>query len=113
MAHVHTVLDGRGIPHAITPAAGIPLSWMPTASGFISPENGWSFLRPPTFAPDTVVVRDEPVFRPAGIEHVLLNAADPEASARFYEKIFGPVAAQQQPNLVPRGPLTPGFAQDT
>ena len=58
----------------------------------LSPENGWSFLRPPTFAPDTVAVRDEPVFRPAGIEHVLLNVADPDASAGFYEKIFGPVA---------------------
>ena len=32
------------------------------------------------------------MFRPTGIEHVLLNVADPEASARFYEKIFGPVS---------------------
>jgi catechol 2,3-dioxygenase-like lactoylglutathione lyase family enzyme len=92
MAHVHAVLDGSGIPYrdypsgrdtAVVDADGIRIQ--------LSPENGWSFLRPPTFAPDTVVVRDEPVFRPAGIEHVLLNVADPEASVGFYEKIFGRV----------------------
>ena len=27
-----------------------------------------------------------------GIEHVLLNVVDPEASARFYEKVFGPIS---------------------
>jgi catechol 2,3-dioxygenase-like lactoylglutathione lyase family enzyme len=36
-------------------------------------------------------MREEAVFRPTGIEHVLLNVADPEASAMFYEQIFGPV----------------------
>jgi catechol 2,3-dioxygenase-like lactoylglutathione lyase family enzyme len=93
MAHVHAVLESGGIPYrdypsgrdtAVVDADGIRTQ--------LSPENGWSFLRPPTFTPDAIVVREEPVFHPAGIEHVLLNVADPETSARFYEKIFGPVA---------------------
>jgi catechol 2,3-dioxygenase-like lactoylglutathione lyase family enzyme len=93
MARVHAVLDARGVPYrdypsgrdtAVVDADGIRTQ--------LSPENGWSFLGPPTFAPEAVVVREEPVFRPAGIEHVLLNVADPEASVGFYEKIFGPVA---------------------
>jgi catechol 2,3-dioxygenase-like lactoylglutathione lyase family enzyme len=42
-----------------------------------------------------VPLREEPVFRPTGIEHVLLNVADPEASARFYEKVFGPVSLRR------------------
>jgi predicted enzyme related to lactoylglutathione lyase len=30
------------------------------------------------------------MFRPTGIEHVLLNVTDPKRSAAFYETIFGP-----------------------
>lgn len=48
----------------------------------LSPENGWSFLKPPTFVPDAVVLQAEPVFRATGIEHVLLNVADPEPPER-------------------------------
>lgn len=93
MARVHALLDSRGIAYrdypsgrdtAIVDGDGIRIQ--------LSPENGWSFLRPPTFSPDAVVLREEPVFRPTGIDHVLLNVADPEASARFYEKVFGPVS---------------------
>jgi catechol 2,3-dioxygenase-like lactoylglutathione lyase family enzyme len=94
MARVHAFLDSRGIAYrdypsgrdtAIVDGDGVRTQ--------LSPENGWSFLKPPTFAPDAVVLQQEAVFRPTGIEHVLLNVADPEASVRFYEKVFGPVAA--------------------
>jgi catechol 2,3-dioxygenase-like lactoylglutathione lyase family enzyme len=93
MARVHAMLDSRGIAYrdypsgrdtAIVDGDGIRTQ--------LSPENGWSFLKPPTFAPDAVVLHEDAVFRPTGIEHVLLNVADPEASARFYEKVFGPVS---------------------
>jgi len=92
MTRVHALLDSRGIAYrdypsgrdtAIVDADGIHTQ--------LSPQNGWSFLKPPTFAVDTVEIREEPVFRPTGIDHVLLNVADPDASARFYEKVFGPV----------------------
>jgi catechol 2,3-dioxygenase-like lactoylglutathione lyase family enzyme len=93
MAQVHAVLDSRGIPYRDYPSgrdtAVVDADGVRTQ---LSPENGWSFLRPPTFAPEAVVIREGPVFRPEGIEQVLLNVADPDASARFYEKIFGPVA---------------------
>ena len=93
MRRVHDLLDSRGIAYrdypsgrdtAIVDGDGIRTQ--------LSPSNGWSLLKPPTFAPDAVPLREEPVFRPTGIEHVLLNVADPEASARFYEKVFGPVS---------------------
>jgi catechol 2,3-dioxygenase-like lactoylglutathione lyase family enzyme len=95
MARVHAFLDGRGIAYrdypsgrdtAILDGDGIRTQ--------LSPENGWSLLRPPTFAPDTITLPEDPVFRPTGIEHVLLNVADPEASAGFYEKVFGAVSAR-------------------
>ena len=36
-------------------------------------------------------VTGEPIFQPTGIEHLLLQVTDPEKSAKFYEKLFGPV----------------------
>jgi catechol 2,3-dioxygenase-like lactoylglutathione lyase family enzyme len=100
MASVHALLDSRGIAYrdypsgrdtAIVDGDGIRTQ--------LSPENGWSFLEPPTFTPDDVVPdnvleKNAAVFRPTGIEHVLLNVADPETSARFYEKVLGPVSVR-------------------
>ena len=93
MARVHAFLDSHGIAYrdypsgrdtAIVDGDGVRTQ--------LSPENGWSLLKPPAFAPDDVVLERDAVFRPTGIEHVLLNVADPEASVRFYEKVFGPVS---------------------
>ncbi len=100
MRGVHAVLDGRGIAYrdypsgrdtAIVDADGIRTQ--------LSPQNGWSFLKPPTFAADTVALKEEAVFRPTGIDHVLLNVADPETSARFYEKVFG-AASERRNNRI-------------
>jgi catechol 2,3-dioxygenase-like lactoylglutathione lyase family enzyme len=100
MARVHALLEARGIAYrdypsgrdtAIVDGDGIRTQ--------LSPQNGWSFLTPPTFAPDAVVLKADAVFRPTGIEHVLLNVADPEASARFYEKVFGPVSLRRNNRL--------------
>src|SRR4051812_17024195 len=91
MARVHAALDLRGIAYRDYPSGRDTA--IVDGDGFrtqLSPENGWSFLKPPTFATDTVVLPEQSVFRPTGIEHVLLNVADPETSARFYEKVFGP-----------------------
>jgi catechol 2,3-dioxygenase-like lactoylglutathione lyase family enzyme len=96
MARVHALLDARGIAYrdypsgrdtAIVDADGIRTQ--------LSPENGWSFLKPPTFVPDAVVLQAEPVFRATGIEHVLLNVADPEVAVRFYENVFGAVSLRE------------------
>jgi catechol 2,3-dioxygenase-like lactoylglutathione lyase family enzyme len=96
MRRVHDLLDSRGIDYrdypsgrdtAIVDGDGIRTQ--------LSPPNGWSLLKTPTFVPDTVSLAEQPVFRPTGIEHVLLNVADPEASARFYEKVFGPVSLRR------------------
>ncbi len=93
MAKVHGLLDARGIAYRDYPSgrdtAVVDADGNRTQ---LSPEDGWSLLKPPTFAPDTVALAAEAVFRPTGIEHVLLNVADPEASARFYEKVLGPVS---------------------
>ena len=51
---------------------------------------GWKQLAMGTASPEPVA-GGEPIFRATGIDHILLNVSDPEKSAVFYEKIFGPV----------------------
>jgi glyoxylase I family protein len=53
-------------------------------------ENSWEQLLKGTASPESVVV-NEPTFRATGIDHILLNVSDPEKSAIFFQKIFGPV----------------------
>lgn len=93
MAKVHALLDARGIMYRDYPSGrdtavvdddGIRIQ--------LSPQDGWSLLKPPGFAADRASVSDDPVFRPGGIDHVLLNVADPETSAQFYAKMLGGVA---------------------
>ena len=100
MPKVHAFLDARGIAYRDYPSGrdtgvvdddGIRIQ--------LSPQDGWSLLKPPGFAPDAVTLRDEPLFRPVGIEHVLLNVSDPEASARFYAKMLGPVSRRNNSRI--------------
>ena len=93
LPRVHAFLDARGIAYRDYPS-GRDTAILDGEGNRtqLSPENGWSLLRPPTFGPDAVALHEEPVFRPTGIEHVLLNVADPEAAVGFYEKGFGAVS---------------------
>jgi catechol 2,3-dioxygenase-like lactoylglutathione lyase family enzyme len=93
MAKLHAFLDQRGVAYQDYPSGrdsgvndpdGIRLQ--------LSPEDGWSLLNPSTFIPETPPMQEEPIFRPAALDHVLLNVADPEKSAAFYQKFLGPPA---------------------
>jgi catechol 2,3-dioxygenase-like lactoylglutathione lyase family enzyme len=54
-------------------------------------DNSWEQLLKGTASPEAVPGA-EPIFRPSGIDHILLNVSDPEKSAAFFVKIFGPVS---------------------
>ena len=56
----------------------------------LATSDGWAELSKGTASPETVA-SGEPIFRATGIDHILLNVSDPEKSAAFYAKIFGPV----------------------
>jgi catechol 2,3-dioxygenase-like lactoylglutathione lyase family enzyme len=92
MAKVHAHLEAQGIPYRDYPSGRDTAVLDPDGTRTqLSPENGWSLFAPPNFTPESYAMTQEPIFKPTGIEHILLNVSDPEKAAAFYEKIFGPV----------------------
>ncbi len=89
MADVKRFLEGQGLGFRetelgpfVTDPDGIQIQlWT---------EGSWSHSLE-TATPESYPESGEPIFRPTGMEHILLDVTDPEKSARFYEKIFGPV----------------------
>jgi catechol 2,3-dioxygenase-like lactoylglutathione lyase family enzyme len=92
VAAVHAFLRQRGISYrdfpsgkdlAVTDPDGIRTQ--------LATSDGWTQLAKGTASPESTPSATEPVFDATGLDHILLNVADPEKSAAFYEKIFGPV----------------------
>ena len=90
MQKLHAILEQRGIAYqdypsgrdtAVVDADGIRLQ--------LSPENGWSLLNPATFLAEEIAMTEEPIFRPLGMDHVVLNVTEPEKSAAFYQRFLG------------------------
>ena len=55
-------------------------------------EDSWSKLS--NAAPEKIAGAGAPLFRPSGLDHILIQVSDPERSAAVYAKIFGPVASR-------------------
>ena len=92
VASVHSYLDGKGIAYRDFPS-GKDLA-VPDPDGTrlqLATDNGWAQLLTGTASPEAISIDGEAIFRPTGIDHILLNVTDPEKSAAFYEKILGPV----------------------
>jgi catechol 2,3-dioxygenase-like lactoylglutathione lyase family enzyme len=90
MPKLHAFLEQRGVMFqdypsgrdtGITDSDGIRTQ--------LSPEDGWSFLNTPNFPGEEIAVRDEPMFHPIGLNHILLNVADLEKSTAFYQRFLG------------------------
>jgi catechol 2,3-dioxygenase-like lactoylglutathione lyase family enzyme len=92
IADIHTFLEARGIAYRDYPS-GKDLN-VTDPDGIhvqLSEDNSWRQLATNTASPEAGTFSGEPVFQPTGLDHILLNVSDPEKSAAFYEKIFGPV----------------------
>jgi catechol 2,3-dioxygenase-like lactoylglutathione lyase family enzyme len=90
MPKLHAFLEQRGVAYqdypsgrdtAVVDADGIRLQ--------LSPENGWSLLNSANFLPEEIAMSEEPIFKPAGMDHVVLNVKEPEKSVAFYQKFLG------------------------
>jgi catechol 2,3-dioxygenase-like lactoylglutathione lyase family enzyme len=91
MAKLHSLLDARGVAYQDYPSGRDTGVNDPDAIRLqLSPEDGWSLLNPASFPDEAAPIQDDPIFRPTGLDHILLNVADPEKSAAFYQKVFGP-----------------------
>jgi catechol 2,3-dioxygenase-like lactoylglutathione lyase family enzyme len=92
IAGIHSYLTQRGIEYKdypsgkdlnVTDPDGIHLQ--------LSANYTWGPMEGATASPEPGQPTAQPIFNPTGLDHILLNVSDPEKSAAFYEKIFGPV----------------------
>jgi len=92
VASVHSYLDGKGIAYRDFPSGKDLAVTDPDGTRLqLATDNGWAQLLTGTASPEAISIGAEAIFRPTGIDHILLNVTDPEKSATFYEKILGPV----------------------
>jgi catechol 2,3-dioxygenase-like lactoylglutathione lyase family enzyme len=92
IADIHSYLERRGIAYRDYPS-GKDLN-VTDPDGIhvqLSADNTWGPLAVNTASPEPETLSGQPIFRPIGLDHILLNVSDPEKSAAFYEKIFGAV----------------------
>jgi catechol-2,3-dioxygenase len=99
LAAAKRTLDQMGIQYR--EAAGVGL-FVPDPDGTqvqIWTENSWNKVSE-TAVPAAIPSEGDPLLRPTGIDHILINVTNMETSTAFYEKIFGPVV---NPTSRPRG----------
>jgi len=90
---LHEYLKGLAIPYQDYPSGRDLYVADPDGTRLqLGADNSWGQL---PGSPVAVSAAGEPVFRPAGFDHILINVADPEKSAAFYAKILGPVAQRR------------------
>jgi len=92
IAGLHTYLQERGIAYRDFPSGRDLNVTDPDAIRVqLSSDNSWAPLEGTTAAAEAPADPGA-IFRTTALDHILLNVLDPEKSAAFYEKIFGPVA---------------------
>ena len=90
LATARRVLGWLGIQYREAPGVGLFASDPDGTLVQIWTENSWARLGE-TAAPANLASQGEPLLRPTGIDHILINISDSERSVAFYEKVLGPV----------------------
>lgn len=92
VADIHEFLAARGVEYKDYPSGRDLAVTDPDGTRLqLASDHGWTLLLGGTAAPEQVAAAD-PIFRPLGIDHILLNVTDPERSAAFFAKVLGPVS---------------------
>ena len=90
LATAKRVLDGLGIQYREASGVGLFASDPDGTLIQLWTENSWAHLSE-TAVPASLASQGEPLLRPTGIDHILINISNPERSVAFYEKILGPI----------------------
>ncbi|HLI86128.1 MAG TPA: VOC family protein [Bryobacteraceae bacterium] len=94
IADLHGYLEERSIPYKDYPSGRDLYVTDPDGTRMqLGGANSWEQLLKGTASPESIPAA-EPIFRPTGIDHILLNVSDPEKSAAFFEQLLGPVAGR-------------------
>ena len=100
VADVHSFLMAKGIAYRDFPSGKDMAVTDPDGTRLqLATDDGWGLLLMGTASPETISIGGQAIFRPTGIEHILLNVTDPEKSAAFYEKILGPVTQRNNDRI--------------
>lgn len=92
IASLHSYLEQQGLAYKDYPSGRDLYVTDPDGTRLqLGAQDSWSQLMQGTASPEAAVSAGEGIFRPVGLDHILLNVTDPEKSAAFYEKIFGAV----------------------
>jgi catechol 2,3-dioxygenase-like lactoylglutathione lyase family enzyme len=92
VAGVHATLNAKSIAYRDFPSGKDLAVADPDGTRLqLATDNGWAQLLTGTASPEVLALAGDAIFRPRGIDHILLNVTDPEKSTAFYEKILGPV----------------------
>jgi len=90
LAATKRALDQMGIQYREATGVGL---FVPDPDGTLVQlwtEASWSHLGE-TAAPAPIPSQGEPLLRPTGIDHILVNVSNVEKATAFYEKILGPI----------------------
>ena len=90
LATAKRALDGLGIQYREASGVGLFASDPDGTLIQLWTENSWAHLSE-TAVPASLASQGEPLLRPTGIDHILINISNPERSVAFYEKILGPI----------------------
>jgi len=91
IAAVHAYLQRNGIAFRDYPSGrDLAVSDPDGTRTQLAADNGWKSLEGGTASRESVPLQAEPIFKPTGLDHILLNVTDQKKAAEFYAKIFGP-----------------------
>ncbi len=83
IANVHAYLMDRGVEYKDYPSGRDLAVTDPDGSRLqLAADNGWNLLSGGTASAETITIEGEPIFKPLGIDHILLNVSEPEESNR-------------------------------
>jgi len=92
VADIHTFLAAQGIEYKDYPSGRDLAVTDPDGNRLqLASDNGWNLLLGGTASPESVPLTSDQIFRPIGLDHILLNVTEPEKSSEFFSKILGPV----------------------